>query len=446
MEYKTVLAYAPYSDFSRNVFLIGIMNYSPASFCFLFEFAETVEKEPLTDEENEEYKAAKKFFGKTQKEEEEDAYQSRDRPVPKAQAGLNGKGNPFLKDAGSNPFLGYIFSVSGGQHALEWFAKQSAKMPLLVDGHFYQETGKTTIPSDFFKWDPERKKDFLDQHFKEVPLPESYYDRSQEYKNEYLRQYSRHSYEELADILGVKAKRTASKYQPSPKVTDTPDYRGSLPSTRAREREEVTLHSTSRGGGGSPDRTTRGRTGSPSGRRERSGSRGSSSRGSTSGSGRNVPADSSRSVVADSSRNTPTKRIAGIPSSRAQPEEKVSVESVQRAFDLLTRAIVESRSNSEIIKSVNEGAINLLFRSLVESKIEENTQFPTFIYEDKEGKTAKQENGDPEPMFYSGFAGVPSKVDTSVEAEFQAKPAEEYFTAVADPVIVLKLVTRVLNP
>src|ERR1700679_1056389 len=85
MNLKEVFAYAPYSEFSQNVFKIGLMPYSLVEetddfkcFVFFFEFEPSTESEPMSKEELKEYGIAKKFFGKTDKEKEEDACRERD--------------------------------------------------------------------------------------------------------------------------------------------------------------------------------------------------------------------------------------------------------------------------------------------------------------------------------------------------------------------------------
>jgi hypothetical protein len=137
---------------------------------------------------------------------------------------LGGKGGTRFTNKEGKLVFGYIFSVAGGQKALQWFADKSMEnMP----------------PQD------------------EVVLPKYMEKASKSEKALYRRQFSQHDYEELSLLLGVKEKKTASKYQAPPKIVkgvpiDLEKAKATLPSKiagiptgrKGAKKEETSLEET----------------------------------------------------------------------------------------------------------------------------------------------------------------------------------------------------------
>ena len=177
---KENYCFVTYSDRSARFYTIGLMPYSlkddgeVKSFAFSINYVDKKKKvKSITKEEDIlEYSRMKSFFGA----ENDD----------KAKEGsLGGRGNTRLTDSNENTFFGYIFSSRSGQKALEWFAERSSHMP----------------------------------NRKDVEVPEDITD--EEERERYITSTSKHSLEELAELLDVKLKKTTSKS--SPKIIKNAD-------------------------------------------------------------------------------------------------------------------------------------------------------------------------------------------------------------------------------
>lgn len=170
---KENYCFVTYSDRSARFYTIGLMPYSlqdsgeVKSFAFTVNYVDKKKgvKSMTKEEDVLEYGKMKSFFGA----ENDD----------KAKEGsLGGRGNTRLTNSDGDYFFGYIFSSRSGQKALEWFAERSSHMPSRKD----------------------------------VVVPEDITD--EEERERYITRASRHSLEELAELLDVKLKKTTSKSAP----------------------------------------------------------------------------------------------------------------------------------------------------------------------------------------------------------------------------------------
>lgn len=184
-EYKVNYCYASYTDETAQYWSIGFMPYSELSFAFSINFVPGMNKMKLSGKKAGKMSAAAVF-------EEMLKFFSRD---PENPASLGGKYGTNFTNSEGNPFQGFIFSISYGQKALEWFASRSEKVEPIT----------------------------------EEDLPEEMKDATPEEIEIYLRQRSPHNFEELSNLLGMKPRKVASKTQKSPKLVMDAPGRSSLP-------------------------------------------------------------------------------------------------------------------------------------------------------------------------------------------------------------------------
>lgn len=103
--------------------------------------------------------------------------------------------------------------------------------------------------------------------------------------------------------------------------------------------------------------------------------------------------------------------------------------------------IPTSRKAKEITNQDIQDAVNLIFKAIIDGKIEESSRFE-FYWEDPTGATT--ERGDDEkniPEVYKGFAGTRKETSKSFKDVLQTNPTGRYDTAEIEPTLVFRLMS-----
>ena len=406
MELKENYCYVHISQESAPYYRIGLMSYSIKEGSeevksFLFSFNYTSKEGIRSLGENKdvliEHTKLKILFGSINTDE------------PAGKDTLGGKGGTRFTDSNGDYVFGYIFSSVSGQKALDWFAEKSSHMPTideLKEGiedkmeevraklkKLAKKKGSDEEESEEEKSSKKKKEESEEEEKPKkesgkiywVPPDMSTAKKSQ--RNIYLRQYSSHDHEELAAIINVKEKKTASKYQSAPKlVKDVPISKNSLPSQK-----KVAGIPTSRKGAEESKKS-------------------SSKKGDTPKKKKPISLDS------DSEEDKPKKK---------------KQESDSEADDQLK----PDKSQDRIQK-----AIDIIFKAILDGDITEESEFG-YLLEDKKGKIGLGE-GTPKSRIYQGFAGIRKTVQKSVNAVTEEYNEDNYETAVIEPSLAFKIVTR----
>lgn len=160
---KEIISTVTYSEETSNFMRLNLIKYSELSFVIQSEYFNGKNNRNMTEEEkdliNESIDSIKKLGGKV---------------------GMN------FTDKKNNKFFGYLFSISRGQKALDWFSEQTEKLPTV-----------------------EEIDEKLDNSIKRVP----------ELRNEYVNRYSYKSKEDLYEIMGATEQKEHKFYKKPPTFT-----------------------------------------------------------------------------------------------------------------------------------------------------------------------------------------------------------------------------------